>query len=346
MMDLMVPGAPAEARWVRAAPRLDWPLAVVERMVRTAFPRHRVLECRPLSNGLRNANLLLTLDSVAEPLVLRIYQHDPSLCQKEVDLMRLVRPTVPVPEVIHASPRGWEELPPFALLQFVEGISLLDLKRRGDLEAFAQAAFSAGETLAAIGRFRFPKAGWLGPGPAVTAPLLEGADPLPRFVDLCLAAPNLERRVPAELRDRIHKLVWPWAARLASLDADPRLVHGDFNRRNLVARQVAGRWAVVAVLDWEFAIASSPLADIENFLRYELDAHPLAEPHFSTGFTQAGGALPEDWRRVGRLVGLTATCESLTHDDLPEDIATELVELVRATVENREPRMSSPTGLA
>ena len=334
----MLPGAPAEARWVRAAPRPDWPLAVVERMARTAFPRSRVLQCQPLSNGLRNANLRLDLDSLGSPLVLRIYQHDPSLCQKEMDLMRLVRSTVPAPEVIHASPRGCEELPPFALLQFVEGVSPLDLKRRGDREAFAQTAFSAGETLAAIGRFGFSKAGWLGPGPAVTAPLLDGADPMPRFVDLCLAAPSLERRVPAELRDRIHNLIWQWAPRLASLDADPRLVHGDFNRRNLIARQVAGRWVVVAVLDWEFAIASSPLTDIENFLRYDLASHPLAEPHFSTGFAQAGGALPEDWRRVGRMVGLTATCESLTHDELPEDIASELVELVRATVEDRDPR--------
>ena len=132
MMDLMLPGAPPEARWLRAEPQLDWPLAVVERMTRAAFPRHRVLECRPLSNGLRNANFRLSLDSLAEPLVLRIYQHDPSLCQKEVDLMHLVRQTVPVPEVIHASPLGLEELPPFALLQFVEGVSPLDLKRRGD----------------------------------------------------------------------------------------------------------------------------------------------------------------------------------------------------------------------
>jgi aminoglycoside phosphotransferase (APT) family kinase protein len=308
-------------------------------MARTAFPRQRVLECRPLANGLRNANLLLKLDSPRSPVVLRIYQHDPSLCQKEVDLMRLVRPTVPVPEVIHASPRGWEGLPPFALLQFVEGVSPLDLKRRRDLEAFAQTAVSAGETLAAIGRFGFSKAGWLGPGPAVTAPLLEGPDPMPRFVDLCLAAPNLQRRVPAELRDRIHDLVWQWAPRLASLDADPRLVHGDFSRRNLIARQVAGRWAVVAVLDWEFAIAGPPLADIANFLRYEQDAHPSSEPHFSTGFTKAGGVLPQDWRRLGRLVGLTATCESLTHDELSEDIVAELLELVRATVEDRDPRL-------
>jgi aminoglycoside phosphotransferase (APT) family kinase protein len=338
-MNLMLPGAPAEARWVRAKPRVDWPLSVVERTLRTAFPRSRVLECRPLSNGLRNTNLFLTLDTAAAPVVLRIYQHDPSLCQKEVDLMRLVRPTVPVPEVIHASPLGLEELPPFALLQFVEGVSPLDLKRRRDFEAFAQAAFSAGESLAAIGRIGFPKAGWLGPGPAVTAPLLEGADPQPRFVDLCLAAPNLERRVPAELRQRIHKLIWQWAPRLAALDADPRLVHGDFSRRNLVARQVAGRWVVVAVLDWEFAIAGGPLADIENFLRYELDARPMAEPHFSTGYTRAEGALPQDWRRLGRLVGLTANCESLTRDELPDDISRELLELVQATVEDRDPRL-------
>jgi len=339
MMDLMLPGAPAEARWLRAAPRLDWPPSVVERMARAAFPRQRVLECRPLANGLRNANLLLKLDSPRSPVVLRIYQHDPSLCQKEVDLMRLVRPTVPVPEVIYASPRGWEELPPFALLQFVEGVSPLDLKRRGDLAAFAQTAFSAGETLAAIGRFGFSSPGWLGPGPAVTAPLLEGSDPMPRFVDLCLAAPSLQRRVPAELRDRIHDLIWPQAPRLRSLDADPRLVHGDFSRRNLVVRQVAGRWVAVAVLDWEFAFAGSPLADIANFLRYELASNPLAEPHFSAGFTQAGGVLPEDWRRLSRVLDLTATCESLTHDDLPEDISTELVELLRAAVEDRDPRL-------
>jgi aminoglycoside phosphotransferase (APT) family kinase protein len=339
MMDLMLAGTPAQARWVKAAPHLDWPLAVVERMVSMAFPHHSVLECRPLSNGLRNVNLLLRLDSPAAPLVLRIYQHDPSLCQKEVDLMRLARHTVPVPEVIHASPLGLEETPPFALLQFVEGVSPLDLKRRGDLEAFAQAAFSAGETLAAIGRFGFSKAGWLGPGPAVTAPLLEGTDPMPRFVDLCLAAPNLERRVPAEWRDRIHKLIWQWAPRLAEFDADARLVHGDFNRHNLIARQVADRWVVVAVLDWEFAIAGSPLVDIANFLRYERASHPLAEPHFSAGYRQAGGVLPEDWRRLSRLLDLTATCESLTRDELPGDISSELVELVRATVEDRDQRI-------
>jgi aminoglycoside phosphotransferase (APT) family kinase protein len=242
-----------------------------------------------------------------------------------------------VPDVIGAEPRGLDDLPPFVLMTYVEGISFRDLKRSGDMDAVAQAAYSAGETLAAIGRVNFPKPGWLGPGPDVTAPLLEGNNAVPRFVDLCLASPNFERRMPAELRDRTHAWVWSRAPELAGLDHEARLVHGDFNRRNLLVRSVAGSWSVAAVLDWEFAISGSPLNDLGNFLRYERASRPLAEPHFSAGYLHAGGELSQEWRRLARPLDLTALCESLTHDQLPDTAAAELVELVRATVENRDP---------
>jgi hypothetical protein len=96
---------------------------------------------------------------------------------------------------------------------------------------------------------------------------------------------------------------------------------------------------VAAVLDWEFAVSGSSLADLGHFLRYESDYRPLAEPHFSEGYLHAGGILPEQWRTLARLVDLTALCESLTHDQLPSEVVAELVELVRATVENRDPKL-------
>jgi hypothetical protein len=161
--------------------------------------------------------------------------------------MRLVGASVPVPEVLHAEPRGLDELPPFCLLHHVEGTSFRDLVRSGDAEAMAQAAYSAGATLAAIGRTTFSTSGWLGPGPTLGAPLLEGADPIPRFVDRCLASPPLERRVPLDMRSRIHEVMWSWLARLAGLGQEAHLVHGDFNRRNLLMERVAGRWFVAAV---------------------------------------------------------------------------------------------------
>lgn len=322
---------------MRAEPRRSLPVPVLERIVHAVFPGCQVLASEPLGDGFRNANFKLHLDSAPEPVVLRIYEHDASLCQKEVDLMRLVGGTVPVPEVIHAEPRGWEDLPPFTLARWVEGISFRDLKRGGDAAAIAQAAQAAGETLAAIGRFRFPKPGWLAPGPTVGSPLLEGADPMPRFIDLCLASENLQRRVPVELRDRTHSLAWSCAPLCAGLDREACLVHGDFNKRNLLVRCVGGRWTVAAVLDWEFAVSISPLADLGSFLRYERAARPVAEPHFSAGYVRAGGRLPEDWRRLARWVDLVALCESLTHGELPDAVIQELVELVRATIEDCDP---------
>jgi len=332
----MIPGAAEQARWLRAEPRRGLPALVLDRIVHAAFPRRRVLACEPLGNGLRNANFKLQLDPAPEPVVLRIYEHHASLCQKEIDLMRLVGGAVPVPEVIHAAPRGWEDLPPFMLTRWIEGITYHDLKRSGDHEAIAQAAQAAGAVLAAIARFRFPKPGWIAPGPTVASPLLEGADPMPRFVDACLASESLQLRMPAELRDRTHALIWSCAPRYAGLDGEAALVHGDFNKRNLLVRQAGGRWSVAAVLDWEFAVSGAPLADLANFLRYERAARPLIEPHFSAGYVRAGGRLPPDWRRLARLADLAALCESLTHDELPDAVTTELVELVRATIEDRD----------
>src|ERR1035441_1762108 len=88
--------------------------------------------------------------------------------------------------------------------------------------------------------------------------------------------------------------------------------------------------SVATVLDWEFAIAGSPLADLGHFLRYERAARPRFEPHFSNGYLRAGTTLPQDWRNLARLLDLCALCESLTHDQLPETVVAELLELIRA----------------
>src|SRR5208282_3291308 len=242
----MVDGAPHEARWLRAEPRRTLPLPLLEQIVHTAFPRAHVVGVQPLTDGWRNANFKLRLDCTPEPFVLRVYEHDASICQKEVDLIRLIGGSVPVAEVIHAEASGWEGLPPFAMMRYVEGISFRELARGGDTEAIAQAAYSAGETLAYIGRTTFPKSGWLAPGPRVAAPLLEGTNRTARFVDLCLASTHLQERMAADLRGRTHAFIWSWALQMADLDEEACLVHGDFGKRNLLLRSVEGRWVVAA----------------------------------------------------------------------------------------------------
>lgn len=333
----MAAGAHPEARWVRAEPRRTLSAEQLEQVIQAAFPGRRVMKVEPLTDGWRNANFKLHLDRMSEPVVLRIYEHDASLCQKEIDLIRLMNGSVPVPEVLYAEPRGTEDISPFAIMRYVDGISLWELKKSQDARAIAQAAHAAGETLAAIGRTTFSQPGWITSGPTVTGPLRDGPDPVPQFVDSCLASANLQRRVPADLRDRTSAFVWSRRSQLSEVDNDKCLVHGDFGKRNLLMRMVGGKWTVAAVLDWEFATSGCALADVGHFLRHERAARPMFEPHFSQGYLHAGSTLPQGWHQLARVIDLAALCESLTHDQLPDAVITELVELVRATVENRDP---------
>jgi aminoglycoside phosphotransferase (APT) family kinase protein len=313
------------------------PTERVSTMVRAAFPDRALFAAEPLAGGLRNSNFKLRFEPAAEPLVLRIYEHDRALCRKEVDLHRLVGETIPIPEILHAATDGIDGSAPFVIMRYVEGITFRELESRGDARAIAKAAASIGETLAAIGRYTFPKPGWLEPGPTVGSPLLAGADPCPRFVDECLASVGAEQRMDSETRDRVHAFVWSWAPRLASLDDERSLVHCDFSSRNLLVRERGGQWAIAAVLDWEFAVSASPLVDVGHFLRYERTPKSGVEPEFSLAFTRAGGRLPADWLPLSRVLDLTALCEMLSRPMLPDAVVPEIVELVRATVEDRAP---------
>jgi hypothetical protein len=94
------------------------------------------------------------------------------------------------------------------------------------------------------------------------------------------------------------------------------------------------RWQVVAVLDWEFSLSGSPLLDVGHFLRYERRHASLREPFFSRAFVEAGGVLPPDWRRISQVVDLTGLVHCLTHQQLPDDVACEILELIKSTLES------------
>ncbi len=142
--------------------------------------------------------------------------------------------------------------------------------------------------------------------------------------------------MPAGLRDRVHTLLWSWAPILASLDGETSLVHGDLGKRNIIVRRVSEKWKLVAVLDWEFAFSGSSLTDVGHFLRYEKTSRPLIESHLSDGYVEAGGKLPEHWRQVASVMDIASLCESLTRDQLPEDIIAELLELVSTVAEDHD----------
>ena len=306
--------------------------------ISTAFPSSTIANAEVLSGGLINTNIKIEFSSHQPPVVLRLYQGNTAVCLKETAILRLVNSTVPVPEVIHVEPNGINGSQPFAILEFVNGLTFQQLKRTGDLAAIHQAAASAGMTLARMGEYQLPKPGLLQADSnnelIVEDGYGEDLDPIPRLLDRFLESEDLQRRLDGSVRQELHTLIWSWSAQLRALTNERHLVHCDFGNRNILVDCIDGRWQVVAVLDWEFGISGSPLLDVGHFLRYETLDASFREPYFSRAFVEYGGVLPPDWRRIARVVDLTGLVHCLTHQQLPDDVTCEILQLIKSTLES------------
>jgi hypothetical protein len=303
------------------------------------FPSRSVSNIQLLSGGLINTNLKIDFADDKESVVIRFYRDGADVCRKELALHDLIASRVRVPRVLHANPNGIDGSPTFVVSEYINGITFQALKQTNNLEAISQAAHSVGQTLASIGQFQFQK-----PGRLITdanrlevgEPFIEGADPIPRLLDTFLESTKCQHRLGVKLVDQVHNFGWSWAGGLPNLNDECSLVHNDFGNRNILVCKENGRWVVAAIIDWEFAFSGSPLLDVGHFLRYESTGRPACEPQFSLGFVGHGGKLPGNWREIVRVIDLTGLVECLTHDELPVHVEAELLELTRATIEQRE----------
>lgn len=310
--------------------------ALARRCIATVFPHRKIAATESLTGGLINTNLKVDFSSGEASVVLRLHKKGPTTCLKEIEVLRLVRKTVPVPEVYYVDPNGIDGSGPFSVLQFVEGLTFQQLKRTGSITAIHEASSSVGKTLAAIGGYQFSRPGRLFATTnqlEVGAPFTQSSNPIPEILDSFLDSKEVQRRLRAPLVERVHNLVWAWAPSLPDITKVSQLVHSDFGNRNILVNEVNGQWKVVAILDWEFAFSGSPLIDVGNFLRYEVTHKPLREPHFSRSFLEHGGKLPDGWRQIIRILDVTALVECLSHDYLPDDVANEIIGLINSTLD-------------
>ncbi|MGE5334507.1 MAG: phosphotransferase family protein, partial [Nitrososphaerota archaeon] len=195
---------------------------------------------------------------------------------------------------------------------------------------------AVGATLAQLSAYTFPQAGFFAPDLSIAEPLLSPADAYAAFVRESLADGRPAARLGQELARQLLALIAEHATLLHAVDPTPRLTHCDYKAQNLLVRQQCGQWETAAVLDWEFAAATSPLFDLGNLLRYS-DRLPRAfEQGVIAGYTAGGCILPPEWKRVIRLMDLVNLLTFLDTDDDGNPMIGEVAGLVRATVEHWE----------
>ena len=236
-----------------------------------------------LPAGKSNTNYKLVL-SDGEAYVLRLYSHGDA--RREAYVMDLVRELVPVPLQVDRG-ETW------SLFTFLEGDLLERVPVSSDLAA---------EALVRISSVQFQAAGWIEADGSIS--------PFPWLGVRGYATEKLETAevqgwLGPEMVEAALRVLESEKQRLAELDAETSLVHGDFNPSNILIRD----GAVSGVLDWEYCHAGTPYMDIGNLLRHTADKY---HGRIKSGLQAAGMYLPQDWRKRAQLADLTSHLEFLT----------------------------------
>ena len=248
--------------------------------------------------------------AAGERSVVRVYDAGDAAPQRDAAVLALARAVLegcaPVPQVleVRVGSGGAPGLLVTELLPGVRGDLLLPTLDEGGLAA---AGAALGEVVARLAGTVQPRAG--------------------RFLDATLATgPWEEPWDAASLRDLVEAL----APRLGltpeqldglvevceraqdALDSAPAttLVHGDLNPKNLLLEADGDGVRVTGVLDWEFAHAGTPWADLGNLVR-EDRSPAYVEALVGTVATRRG-VDPDDALELARAADLVAVVELAT----------------------------------
>ncbi|MGW1101858.1 phosphotransferase family protein [Streptomyces sp. NPDC002540] len=315
-------------------------------LMERALPGLDLSAVTPLPGGFTNDMRLVTTRQ-GERYVLRRYRSSGTrmrrnTCAVETAVLERAAPTVPVVDVVASDPHGDATGRPTLVYRFVHGVPLGQVLAGNPAAAEAAGlGVAVGAVLAGIAAVRLPR-----PGPFHDVSLVpaegdgEAAD-LPGFVERCLATGNGDALTPDET-DALRGLAARTGHRVADVSGHSRLVHCDFNPKNLLVSRQGGRWDVAAVLDWEQAFSGSPLYDVGNMLRFAHLYPPSFVDGFVSGYRDAGGPLPRDWRELSRTLDLFTLADILTAPPDAECLAGARTVLLRHLAHEQGPA-SDPT---
>ncbi|HEY1557362.1 MAG TPA: aminoglycoside phosphotransferase family protein [Kofleriaceae bacterium] len=264
-----------------------------------------------VDGGLTNTIHKVTLDSGAV-FGVKHYAGGREWFDTELSTLTLLHGTIPVPDVVHVDDQKLA-----IVYRWIDGITLHELRKGGDVDGFASLAEPLGRVLAWLARTDATE-------PYELTQILERAYGQ-------LSNGRARTRLGADYADALKKALEVWEPRLAW--GTVCLAHGDLGHRNVIVQRRGARWRVGGLIDWETTTTGSPLFDIGSLFRYA-NRHDVGfREAFARGYDEAASApLPDDWLLAARLLDSTWLVDLLDDvDEIPvvfEDCHRQLVRLV------------------
>jgi len=330
--------------WERQEDLIDLSKTEIATLLHQVFPGTAIESIAAAKGGKANTNLKVVLAAPVGPVLLRLFVRDPAAGAKEVAILQRLAGQVPVPQVHGFAPDNAVTGHPYAILDWVEGrrMDLALSAARSQLER-RQMAAAVGEALARIGTLTFPQAGFLsgdlpsGDLPSgdltVSQSFATGAAGFRSFVAEATGRPRVAQRLDPALRDDLLRFVEDVAAVLDGPPEPARLTHCDYDPSNILLGRGDAGWRVAAVLDWEFAVAATPLLDLGHMLRAPQGQDPLFVTALGQGYRAGGGILPENWVAAAKLLDLLAWLDFLDRPGERPRLFADAQSVIRATID-------------
>jgi aminoglycoside phosphotransferase (APT) family kinase protein len=281
---------------IRVFPLLEIGRAELAEMVGGHIARIELAE-----GGLTNTIHKVMLEN-GDVLGIKHYAGGREWFDTELMTLTLLHGTVPVPAVVHADERRLA-----IVYRWIDGITLHELRKQGETEAFATLAEPLGRCLA-----------WLAKTDATES--FELTEVLERAYAQ-LSTGRARERLGEENADALRRALEAYEPTMAW--GAVCLSHGDLGHRNVIVARSGGRWRVNGLIDWETTTTSSPLADIGSLFRYANRADERWRSDFARGYAEAAAnPLPDQWLHAARLIDATELVAVLDQpDDAPEMIS-------------------------
>jgi aminoglycoside phosphotransferase (APT) family kinase protein len=270
-----------------------------------------ITDIQRVDGGLTNTIHKVTSDS-GEQFGIKHYAGGRDWFDTELTTLTLLHGTLPVPDVVHV-----DDKKQVIVYRWIDGITLHDLRKQGQLEAFASLAEPLGRVLAWLAHTDATE-------PYELTPILE-------TTYTQLATGRARVRLGEALADGLRKGLEAAEPQMAW--GTVCLSHGDLGHRNVIVNRAGERWRVNGVIDWETTTTGSPLADIGSLFRYSSRYDAAFCEGFARGYREAGGELPDDWLMTARLLDSTWLVDMLDDDqDHPPAVFNDCRRLVQHLV--------------
>lgn len=307
--------------------KVDWektdtihklPPGMVEKMAHCAHPNKTLQSYNLIAGGCANLNFKIYLENESNPFILRVYLRDKESVYKERSLYKLLKDTVPVPQIYFV---GSVDNYQFAILEFMPGITLRDLLLGNESYDIKAIMCEVGSILAKIATHNFPKAGFFDKDLNIISE--HSQDGYLKF-----AKETLKNQIVLEQlgSDTIAKINF-YLERYEFPDRNEKnLVHADFDPANILVIKIDKKWKISAILDWEFSFSGSVLCDIANMLRYKHKMPAEFENSFLKGLSSSGIILPNNWLATVHMLNLLSLLDCLVRSD-PKNRPNQLVDI-------------------